>query len=43
MLKGFDNFRHYSVLISYDFHLTEDGPKLIEINTNAGFFLGLDL
>jgi hypothetical protein len=25
-----------SVLMGYDFHLTPDGPKLIEINTNAG-------
>lgn len=24
------------VLMGYDFHLTTDGPKLIEINTNAG-------
>jgi hypothetical protein len=24
------------VLFGYDFHLTNDGPKLIEINTNAG-------
>lgn len=24
------------VLMGYDFHLTEDGPRLIEINTNAG-------
>lgn len=24
------------VLFSYDFHLTPDGPKLIEINSNAG-------
>ena len=24
------------VLMGYDFHLTDDGPKLIEINTNAG-------
>lgn len=24
------------VLMGYDFHLTEDGPKLIEVNTNAG-------
>jgi hypothetical protein len=24
------------VLMGYDFHLSEDGPKLIEINTNAG-------
>ncbi len=25
-----------SVLMGYDFHLTPDGPKLIEINNNAG-------
>ncbi len=25
-----------SVLMGYDFHLTDDGPKLIEINNNAG-------
>jgi len=25
-----------SVLMGYDFHLTEEGPKLIEINNNAG-------
>jgi len=24
------------VFLSYDFHVTDDGPKLIEINTNAG-------
>ncbi|MCK6390902.1 MAG: hypothetical protein L6Q40_07740, partial [Azonexus sp.] len=24
------------VFMGYDFHLTVDGPKLIEINTNAG-------
>ena len=24
------------VFLGYDFHLTEEGPKLIEINTNAG-------
>jgi hypothetical protein len=23
-------------LLSYDFHLSDDGPKLIEVNTNAG-------
>jgi len=28
---------HYSVLMGYDFHITEDGvAKLIEVNTNAG-------
>ncbi len=26
----------YGVFMGYDFHLTESGPKLIEINTNAG-------
>jgi len=25
-----------AVMMGYDFHLTEDGPRLIEINTNAG-------
>ncbi len=25
-----------SVLMGYDFHLSEQGPKLIEVNTNAG-------
>jgi len=25
-----------SVLMGYDFHLTTDGPRLIEVNTNAG-------
>ncbi|MDQ6986431.1 MAG: hypothetical protein Q9M25_01345, partial [Mariprofundaceae bacterium] len=24
------------ILMGYDFHLTDDGPKLIEINNNAG-------
>jgi hypothetical protein len=24
------------IFLGYDFHLTDDGPKLIEINTNAG-------
>ncbi len=27
---------HDSVMMGYDFHLTEAGPKLIEVNTNAG-------
>jgi hypothetical protein len=27
---------HDSVMMGYDFHLTEQGPKLIEVNTNAG-------
>ncbi|MFQ5666906.1 MAG: hypothetical protein ACE5I7_10805 [Candidatus Binatia bacterium] len=26
----------FGVFMGYDFHLTEDGPRLIEINTNAG-------
>lgn len=35
-----DTARHATALkgvfFGYDFHITEDGPKLIEINTNAG-------
>jgi hypothetical protein len=32
-----------SVLMGYDFHLTPDGPKLIEINNNAGgLYIGDD-
>lgn len=27
---------HYSVMMGYDFHLDASGPKLIEVNTNAG-------
>lgn len=27
---------HNSVMMGYDFHLTDNGPKLIEVNTNAG-------
>ena len=27
---------HDSVMMGYDFHLTPDGPRLIEVNTNAG-------
>lgn len=27
---------HASLMMGYDFHLTADGPKLIEVNTNAG-------
>jgi len=27
---------HDSVMMGYDFHLTEDGARLIEVNTNAG-------
>lgn len=27
---------HYSVMMGYDFHLDTSGPRLIEVNTNAG-------
>jgi len=27
---------HAAVFMGYDFHLTPDGPRLIEVNTNAG-------
>lgn len=27
---------HSAVMMGYDFHITADGPKLIEVNTNAG-------
>ena len=27
---------HAGLMMGYDFHLTEDGPRLIEVNTNAG-------
>jgi hypothetical protein len=27
---------NHAVMMGYDFHLTPDGPRLIEINTNAG-------
>jgi hypothetical protein len=27
---------NYGVFMGYDFHLTPDGPRLIEVNTNAG-------
>ncbi len=30
------NPHHDSVLMGYDFHLSNTGPKLIEVNTNAG-------
>jgi len=34
---------HASILMGYDFHLTPDGPRLIEINNNAGgLFVGGD-
>ncbi|MDM8565473.1 hypothetical protein QUF74_07455 [Candidatus Halobeggiatoa sp. HSG11] len=28
--------KNFGVMMGYDFHITEQGPKLIEINTNAG-------
>ena len=31
-----DNPGAHGVFFGYDFHLTNDGPRLIEINTNAG-------
>ncbi|MDT8440067.1 MAG: hypothetical protein RQ723_00225 [Desulfuromonadales bacterium] len=30
---------HDAVMMGYDFHVTADGPHLIEVNTNAGGFL----
>ncbi len=27
---------HAALMMGYDFHLTNDGPRLIEVNTNAG-------
>lgn len=30
------NSGHHSTMMGYDFHLSESGPKLIEVNTNAG-------
>jgi hypothetical protein len=30
------NNGHHAVMMGYDFHLSETGPKLIEVNTNAG-------
>lgn len=30
------SFGPHGVFFGYDFHLTNDGPKLIEVNTNAG-------
>ncbi|MBY0518147.1 MAG: hypothetical protein K2P81_14660 [Bacteriovoracaceae bacterium] len=33
---AFESFGPNGVFMGYDFHLTEEGPKLIEINTNAG-------
>ena len=26
----------WALFMGYDFHISEDGPKLIEVNTNAG-------
>ena len=34
-IAGFDP-GHDAVMMCHDFHLTEAGPKLIEVNTNAG-------
>jgi len=31
----FNNQRNFSVLMGYDFHITDSGVKLIEVNTNA--------
>lgn len=36
-----DTCRNHAVVTGYDFHLTENGPKLIEINTNAGGLFAL--
>lgn len=30
------NNNHHAVMMGYDFHLSPTGPKLIEVNTNAG-------
>ncbi len=30
------NNGHYAVMMGFDFHLSPTGPKLIEVNTNAG-------
>lgn len=35
--------QHYSILMCYDFHITEAGVKLIEINTNASFAIVVGL
>ena len=37
-IAGFDP-GHHAVMMGYDFHLTPMGPRLIEVNTNAGGFL----
>jgi len=37
-VAGFDP-GHDSVMMGYDFHVTEQGPRLIEVNTNAGGIL----
>lgn len=36
VLTGDQTMSASGVFMGYDFHLTEDGPRLIEINTNAG-------
>lgn len=35
-LKRYSQASGYGVLMGYDFHLTPQGPRLIEVNTNAG-------
>ncbi len=35
-ITGQHPLNHYAVMMAYDFHLSALGPKLIEINTNAG-------
>ena len=37
--SGRFNPGHDSVMMGYDFHATADGPRLIEVNTNAGGLL----
>ncbi len=37
-VAGFDP-GHDSVMMGYDFHVTDQGPRLIEVNTNAGGIL----
>ena len=32
----FTDDKTHGLIMGYDFHLTDDGPKLIEVNTNAG-------
>lgn len=35
-VTGLESVRYHGLFCGYDFHLTANGPKLIEINTNAG-------